>query len=56
VPVPNIETIKNLLDSIIPSASLPLPSFSAKKKDGKRMYDMARKGNHVLEEREMNIS
>lgn len=55
IDAPSIEKIKKLLDSIIPSASLPLPSFSAKKKDGKRMYDMARKGNHVLEERDMHI-
>jgi len=34
---------------------LPIPTFSAKKKDGKRSYHLARKGKAVEEMKEMKI-
>lgn len=55
VEAPTIEIIKKLLDSLIPSAELPLPAFSAKKKEGKRLYALARKGQQILEQKIMNI-
>lgn len=41
---PSQENIQNILQSFTPKATLPLPSFSAKKIDGKRMYKSARAG------------
>jgi tRNA U55 pseudouridine synthase TruB len=37
-----VEQIKGKLDSIIPERELPLTPFSAKKKDGKKLYELAR--------------
>jgi tRNA U55 pseudouridine synthase TruB len=34
---------------------LPLTPFSAKKKDGKKLYELARKGELILENREMKV-
>jgi tRNA U55 pseudouridine synthase TruB len=40
--IPTKEQILSLFAGIIPKAVLPLPSFSAKKIDGRRMYKSAR--------------
>lgn len=51
----SLEKIKEKLDTIVPSRLLPIPTFSAKKKDGKRSYHLARKGKAVEESKEMKI-
>ena len=48
-----IEQIKEKLDSIIPEWALPLTPFSAKKKDGKKLYELARNGNQIIENKIM---
>ena len=48
-----IEDIKSKLDSIIPEYELPLTPFSAKKKDWKKLYDLARKWEQIIENRLM---
>jgi tRNA pseudouridine(55) synthase len=53
---PSIEQIKAKLDTLIPSAILPLTPFSAKKKDGKKLYELARAGIEVNESREMRVN
>lgn len=40
---PDLKDIEAKLDTLIPSAMLPLTPFSAKKKDGKKLYELARK-------------
>lgn len=40
--IPSREQITTILQSFTPKATLPLPSFSAKKIDGRRMYKSAR--------------
>jgi tRNA pseudouridine55 synthase len=56
IPAPSIEQIKAKLDTLIPSAMLPLTPFSAKKKDGKKLYELARAGIEVNESREMRVN
>lgn len=56
ITAPNIEQIKAKLDTLIPSAILPLTPFSAKKKDGKKLYELARAGIEVNETREMIVN
>jgi tRNA U55 pseudouridine synthase TruB len=41
--LPSLEDIREKLSLLIPTYELPLPAFSAKKKDGKRLYQLARK-------------
>jgi tRNA pseudouridine55 synthase len=53
---PTIEQIKNKLDSIIPQWNLPLTPFSAKKKNWKKLYELARKGEQIIENKTMKIS
>ena len=48
-----IEQIKEKLDSIIPEWELPLTPFSAKKKDGKKLYELARNGHQIIENKPM---
>ena len=48
-----IEQIKEKLDSIVPEWELPLTPFSAKKKDGKKLYELARNWNQIVENRLM---
>jgi len=55
VEAPSLEHIKDKLQSLLPQFNLPIPSFSAKKKDGKRSYVLARKGEQELSYKEMNI-
>lgn len=49
----SIEDLREKLDSIIPEWELPLTPFSAKKKDGKKLYELARSGNQIIENRIM---
>jgi len=44
IEAPNLETIKKKLDQLIPEIELPLTMFSAKKRDGKKLYELARQG------------
>ncbi|MFZ2150814.1 MAG: hypothetical protein WAZ12_00640 [Candidatus Absconditicoccaceae bacterium] len=55
VQAPNLDQIKIKLESLIPIFNLPVPAFSAKKKDGKRSYELARKGQQELSYRDMKI-
>jgi len=48
-----LEDIKSKLDLIIPEYELPLTPFSAKKKDWKKLYDLARKWEQIVENRLM---
>ncbi len=52
---PTISQLQEKLTSLIPSYELPLPAFSAKKKEGKRLYQLARKGEEIHETKLMNI-
>jgi len=54
--VPSEDEIKEKLQTLIPSAMLPLTPFSAKKKDWQKLYELARKGELIYEDREMKIS
>ena len=47
------EQIKEKLDSIIPEWKLPLTPFSAKKKDWKKLYELARNWNQIIENKIM---
>ena len=49
----SIEQIKEKLDSIVPEWELPLTPFSAKKKDGKKLYELARNWNQIIENKLM---
>jgi tRNA pseudouridine55 synthase len=51
----NISEIKKELDKIIPEYELPLTPFSAKKKNWKKLYDLARKWGQINENRLMKI-
>ncbi len=53
---PELEIIKSFLDKLIPEYSLPLTPFSAKKKDGKKLYELARAGEVVNESRTMKVN
>jgi len=55
IPAPSIEQLTAKLNTLIPSATLPLTPFSAKKKDGKKLYELARAGIEVNESREMKV-
>jgi tRNA pseudouridine55 synthase len=54
--VPTIEQIQTTLNTLIPSASLPLPPFSAKKINGQKRYDLARKGEQEIVRQDMKIN
>ena len=43
------QEIEKTLNTLIPSCELPLPDFSAKKRNGERLYDLARKGKETHE-------
>jgi len=53
--VPSLEIIKEKLDSLIPECDLPLTPFSAKKKDGKKRYELARKWEQEIEYKPMKV-
>lgn len=59
IPAPDLHQISELLESILYQADqdvlLPLPNFSAKKQNGKRLYKSARKGNLEIQEKAMKI-
>lgn len=59
IPVPSLDQISQLLDSILfkeeKQVLLPLPIFSAKKQNGKRLYKDARKGKAEVQEKPMKI-
>jgi tRNA pseudouridine55 synthase len=44
------------LDSLIPEAELPLTMFSAKKKNGKKLYELARQGIDLKLKQKMKIN
>lgn len=48
-----LEFIKKKLDLLIPEYELPLTPFSAKKKDWKKLYDLARNWEQIIENRLM---
>lgn len=52
VEAPTLPEITRKLDKLIPEYLLPLPAFSAKKREGKRSYESARKGN-IIEENKL---
>lgn len=54
--IPTIEQIETILDTLIPIASLPLPPFSAKKINGQKRYDLARKGEQAIVRQDMKIN
>lgn len=56
VPAPTIEQIKEKLDNIIPYWELPLTPFSAKKKNGKKLYELAREWIQNIENRTMKVN
>jgi len=49
IAAPEQAFLEKNLESIIPEANLPLTPFSAKKKDGKKLYELARAGK-ILDE------
>lgn len=59
IPAPDLSQISELLNSILyqewSEVLLPLPTFSAKKQNGKRMYHAARKGKAEITEKPMKI-
>lgn len=59
IQAPTLESITSLLDSIIYQENkevlLPLPPFSAKKQNGKRLYKQARKWKQDIQENPMKI-
>jgi len=56
IQAPTLEDIKSKLDSIIPYWELPLTPFSAKKKDGKKLYELAREWIQNIENKTMKIN
>ncbi|MCK9467096.1 MAG: hypothetical protein M0P94_02100 [Candidatus Absconditabacterales bacterium] len=56
IPAPKIDEIKLKLNSIIPYGDLPLSPFSAKKKNGKKLYELAREGIQEIENKNMKIN
>lgn len=55
VEAPTLMEIRKKLDKLIPEYELPLPAFSAKKREGKRSYDEARAGNIRKENKVMKV-
>lgn len=59
IPAPDLSQISAFLDLILYQEGkeilLPLPTFSAKKQNGKRMYQAARKGKAEITEKPMKI-
>ncbi len=53
--IPTLEQIQTILNTLIPNASLPLPPFSAKKINGQKRYDLARKGEQEIVWQDMKI-
>lgn len=53
---PAIEQIKTKLNGIIPEWELPLTPFSAKKKNWKKLYELARQWEKIIENKIMKIN
>jgi len=56
IDLPTQDHIEQKLNTLVPSSILPLTPFSAKKKDGKKFYELARKWEAISETREMRVS
>ncbi len=56
IQAPTLAQIKSKLDSTIPYWELPLTPFSAKKKDGKKLYELARQWIQEIENKTMKIN
>jgi len=56
ITAPNLDEIKEKLKKLIPSYNLPLTPFSAKKKNWKKFYELAREWNGINENREMKVN
>ncbi len=56
ISAPSLEEIRAILQKLIPSCELPVPAFSAKKKEGKRLYESAREGEQIIQNKEMKIN
>ena len=56
IPAPSKEDLEENLDSIIPSAMLPLTPFSAKKVDWKKLYEYARAWKPIFIDIEMKVN
>lgn len=52
---PSLEAIRDKINLLIPWYDLPLTPFSSKKVDGKRFYELARKGRPINETRYMKV-
>lgn len=55
IAMPTMEQIQERLKSLVPTALLPLTPFSAKKKQGKKLYEYARAGQQDLMQVEMSV-
>jgi tRNA pseudouridine55 synthase len=55
ITAPSQVEIEKKLDTLIPEKELPLTPFSAKKKEGKKLYELARQWNPVMEKRIMKV-
>ncbi|MDR2415690.1 MAG: hypothetical protein LBD75_03640 [Candidatus Peribacteria bacterium] len=53
--VPTLKQIRDQLALLVPERALPLPAFSAKKKEGKRLYTLARSGQEISEMKIMRV-
>lgn len=53
---PTREEINSKLKSILPESMLPLTPFSAKKKEGKKLYELAREGKQEIEDKLMKVN
>ena len=56
IEAPTLQQIEEKLDLLVPEYSLPLTPFSAKKKDGKKLYELAREWNLIQENRNMKTN
>jgi tRNA pseudouridine55 synthase len=53
--IPSLLEITKILDAIVGEPELPIPAFSAKKVAGKKLYDLARKGEDLHRVGKMKI-
>ncbi|MDR0282978.1 MAG: hypothetical protein LBI53_06985 [Candidatus Peribacteria bacterium] len=55
ISTPTRQQLENKLSLLVPEYELPLPAFSAKKKEGKRLYTLARSGQEISETKVMRV-
>lgn len=55
IAAPSQVELEEKLSLLVPEKELPLTPFSAKKKDGKKMYELARDGHILTENRVMKV-